>query len=387
MENVLLLFGGMSYEHDISIVTASQIFNKTKSEKFKLIPVYISRENKFFVYLEKGFNLKDFSKNSVFKPSKKFKEVVFVSSEKNTLFQKTMFGLKEFLYVKNAIVACHGGSGENGELVAFLEGLNIKCSSGNVDSLGVCMNKFLFKQVMKGIGVPVVAGFKLNRNDFDSEEFKRKLFLRMRFLSFPLILKPNKGGSSIGLFVAKNNQDFNKKLEECFEFDDDVVIEKFVQNSREFNVAVVGTKEEFEVSEIDEPLKLNDVLSFKDKYLSGAKTKKTSASNSMASQARKFPAEISDELRNQIRAIASKIFKELNLSGIVRIDFLFDENNNKLFVCEVNSVPGSLAYYFFAENKITTNWLIKKLINISDKNFANKTKFNSDFVTNVLEGE
>ena len=223
MENVLLLFGGMSYEHDISIVTASQIFNKTKSEEFKLIPVYISRENKFFVYLEKGFNLKDFSKNSVFKPSKKFKEVVFVSSEKNTLFQKTMFGLKEFVHVKNAIVACHGGSGENGELVAFLEGLNIKCSSGNVDALGVCMNKFLFKQVMKGIGVPVVAGFKLNRNDFDGEEFKRKLFLRMRFLSFPLILKPNKGGSSIGLFVAKNNQDFNKKLEECFEFDDDVV--------------------------------------------------------------------------------------------------------------------------------------------------------------------
>ena len=124
MENVLLIFGGLSYEHDISIVTASQIFNKTKSEKFRLVPVYISRENRFFVYMEKDFNLKDFVKNTVFKSNKKFKEIVFVSSEYNTIFQKTMFGLKEFFKVQNAIIACHGGCGENGELVSFLENGN-----------------------------------------------------------------------------------------------------------------------------------------------------------------------------------------------------------------------------------------------------------------------
>ena len=147
-------------------------------------------------------------------------------------------------------------------------------------------------------------------------------------------------------------------------------------------------RDNFEVSEIDEPLKLHEVLSFKDKYLSGAKTKKCCETNkSMASQIRKFPAELDENLKIKIKTTASKIFKNLDLSGIVRIDFLFDEKSDKLFVCEVNSVPGSLAYYFFNENKITTTWLVEKLVEISDKNFASKTKIKSDFVTNVLEGE
>lgn len=387
MKNVLLVFGGMSYEHDISVVTASQIFNKTKSEKFKLIPLYISRENKMFLYESKVFDIKEFSQNSFSSKNKRFKEVSFVSAEKNRLFQKSVFGLKECLFVENAIIACHGGCGENGKLISLFENMGIKCSSGNFDALAVCMNKYLFKQVMKGVGVPIVSGYKLSKLDYLCEEYKNKLFLRLRFMRFPVVIKPCNGGSSIGLFVAESYDDFDAKVKEAFEFDDVLIIEKYVSNAREFNVAIIGTSSEFEVSEIDEPLKNNDVLSFADKYLSGGKSSKKLAGteNSMVSQKRRFPADISEELREKIRQTASKIFKNLKLAGVVRIDFLFNEETNKLYVCEVNSVPGSLAYYFFEGNKIVLNNFVEKLLKISEVTWNDRLKINNEFVTNILD--
>lgn len=380
MKNVLLVFGGASYEHDISIVTASQIFNKTLMEDIKLIPLYVSKNNSFYFYDSKKFNIKDFVE---FKGnSKKFKELKFVSGEIGKVFEKTRFGLKEFLKTENAVVACHGGFGENGELVSFLEKFGISSSSGDFSGLCVCMNKFIFKQVMKGLKIPVVSGFKISK--FDYENDLRNLEFKIKFLKFPVILKSNCGGSSIGLFVVKNKAEFNQKLKDAFEFDDEVLVEKYIENTREFNVAVLGDLKNFKISEIDEPIKENEILTFADKYLSGNASKKTCGKKSMASSLRKFPADICDELKNKIKSIAKKIFVGLNLSGVVRIDFLFDEKNNKLYVCEVNAVPGSLAYYFFYENKISCNELVKKLLCVCEFQRSKKQSLKEEYFTDIL---
>ena len=128
MKNVLLVFGGKSYEHDISIVTASQIFNRTQIDDVKLIPLYISRDNRMFIYMKSKLELNDFSVKKGALDKKIFKEIVFVSSENNIIFQKSRFGLKEFLRVDHAVIACHGGDGENGKLAAKLEsyGLSLR---------------------------------------------------------------------------------------------------------------------------------------------------------------------------------------------------------------------------------------------------------------------
>lgn len=130
------------------------------------------------------------------------------------------------------------------------------------------------------------------------------------------------------------------------------------------------------------------MLSFSDKYLSssGNKSQKGGVKGgSMVGQARKFPADISDELASKIKGYAEKIFKELGLTGIVRIDFLYSKDTNKLFVCEVNSIPGSLAFYFFKENKLRCDSLVYKLLNIAERNKERANLFNKDFVTNVLD--
>jgi D-alanine-D-alanine ligase len=100
---------------------------------------------------------------------------------------------------------------------------------------------------------------------------------------------------------------------------------------------------------------------------------------------RKIPADISEEKSNEIRDLACRTFKAIGASGVVRIDFLYDENAGKIYVCEVNSIPGSLAYYFFKENKISTNYLVKKLVAIAEENRLNLSAVNKTYLTNILD--
>lgn len=383
MKNVLLVFGGKSYEHDISVVTAAQIFNRNTLENIKLVPLYVSRDNRFFVYKPDKMDIKDFSLANFKSNAKVFKEVVFVSGEKETLFAKTRFGLKEFLKTDLAVFACHGSAGENGKLVSFLETYGIFSSAGNSLALAICMNKFIFKKQMKGIKVPVVKGFLIKKDLYlkDIENYKYHL----QFLKFPVILKSNNGGSSIGVFVVDKKEEFDTALKSAFEFDNEVLVEQFIENAREFNVAVIGNDKEFIVSDIDEPLKAHEVLSFADKYLSDSGKIKGSKTNSMAYQQRKLPADIPTKLEDEIKFIASKVFSLLSLQGVVRIDFLFDEQKNKVYVCEVNAIPGSLAYYFFKENMVRSNDLVDRLVRIAESSKQNAENINDDFYPNILD--
>lgn len=385
MKNVLLVFGGESYEHDISIVTAFQIYRKTRLENCKLILMYVSRDSRFFICDEKRVKISDFSKLNFDGKKKGFREVVFVSGEKQKLFEKTRFGLKEYLHVDVAIFACHGGEGENGRLVSFFERQDIACSAGSSNALAVCMDKFLFKSISKGLNIPVVSGFKVSKRDYLVEN--ALILKRIKLLKFPVVLKINSGGSSIGLFVANDESDFAEKMKQVFEFNDDVIIEKFIKNAREFNIAILGDFEKYEISEIDEPIKNNEVLTFADKYLSGNSSKNAAVKNqkgSMDFSERRKPNDLSEGIQNLMRKTAEKLFVKLGLHGVVRIDFLYDEQNKKVYVCEVNAIPGSLAFYFFKKNKIVANDLIEKLIIIAEKNL-DKIRIKQDFIVNLLD--
>lgn len=387
MKNVLLVFGGKSYEHDISVVTASQIISRTKFSDIRIVPLYVSRQNKLLIYEAEKFDISDFSTEKFTGSRKKFKEVAFVSHENNIVFSKTRFGLKEYLRADVAIFACHGGDGENGKLVSVFESVNIACSAGNFDALAVCMNKFLFKQVMKGLKLPVVPGFKISKIEYeDGGEAYQKKLSRVRF---PAVIKPNNGGSSIGLFVADNIEEFKQKIDDAFEFDNEVLVEKYIGGCREFNVAVMGNAAGFTVSEVDEPLKQHEILSFSDKYLSSdvGKGQKLGGGvkNSMVGQMRKFPADIPESLSLYLKKIAAAVFTDLNLSGVVRIDFLYDEKNDKKYICEVNSIPGSLAYYFFNQKKIILNDFVLKLIDCAMQSKGLAPVVNEKFLTEILK--
>ncbi len=380
MKNVLLVFGGVSYEHDISVVTAFQIYKKSRLADVKLHLLYVSRKGDFF--LCDGLKLKptDFAIENFNSRKKGVREVVFVSGEGGKIFAKTCFGLKEILTANVAIFACHGGDGENGKLVTFFEAHGIACSSGSSNALAICMDKFLFKTVARGINIQVVPGFKLTKTEF--KQNKKIVAEQLRRLDFPVIIKTNSGGSSIGLFVARTIEEFTQKISEAFEFDTDLIVEKFIKNTREFNIAILGDAYVQEISEVDEPIKSDEILSFTDKYLRGG-GKAKNQKGSMASAGLKKPEDLKEPLISKMKSLALKIFKKLGLYGIVRIDFLYDVDNEKIYVCELNAIPGSLAYYFFKRNKIVTNDLIYKLIDIAERNYCND-KINPKLMVDVL---
>lgn len=380
MKNVLLVFGGVSYEHDISIVTAFQIYKKSRLEKINLILFYVSRDGKYYVVDDKKIDIEKLSKHKFNGKMKGLKEACFVTGEKQKIFIKTRFGLKEFLSASVAIFACHGGDGENGKLVTIFENNGIACSAGSSDALAVCMDKFLFKTIAKGLKIPVVSGFKVSK--FDYYNNKEMINLELKKLKFPVILKINSGGSSIGLFKAKNKDEFEEKLNEAFEFDDEVIVEKFIPDTREFNIAILGDKEQFEISEIDEPVKNNEVLTFADKYLTNG-SGKSKTKGSMASMSKKNIANLPENIQHEMFNVAKKLFVNLSLHGVVRIDFLYDTKQNKVYVCEVNTIPGSLAFYFFKKNRIVTNDLIERLVFIAEKNF-NPNKIKQDYIVDIL---
>jgi len=381
MKNVLLVFGGRSYEHDISVVTAMQIFKKARLKDINLVLFYVSRNEKFFVCDSKKIRLKDFSLKNFSERNKAFREVCFVSSEKKKLYFKTRFGLREYLDIDSAIISCHGGDGENGRLVTFFEKHAIRCSAGDSQALSICMDKFMFKSVMRGVKLPIVSGFCVSREEYqNNREIVQNYF---KFYKFPLVIKACSGGSSIGVFVAKTMEEFDENIKQAFEFDDRVVVEKFIENAREFNVAVLGDKNKQVVSEVDEPIKGNEILTFADKYL-GSNEKGGKAKGGMESLKKKFPADISINLSAKLKELALNVFKVLRLKGVVRVDFLYDEKNEKIYICEVNAVPGSLAYYFFAKNRIVTNSLIERLVEIAHtEDFCDNLAH--EYMTNILD--
>ena len=313
--------------------------------------------------------------------------MVFITNEKGVVFSKTKFGLKEQLKTELAIFACHGGFGENGRLVSIFESFGIYSNVGEFDSLAVCMNKLLFKQVMNSLKIPVVDGVRIFQDEFYCD--KEKVLNKIEKLGFPLILKPNNGGSSIGLFVVNNRKEFEQQINNVFEFDKEVLIEKYISKTREFNIAIMGDRNSYNISEIDEPIKEHEVLTFSDKYLAkdNLKTSKirVNTKNSMANTFRNYPAQISDDLSKKIKEYASIIFKELNLRGVVRIDFLYCEEYDCIYVCEVNSIPGSLAFYFFNNGEYLLNDFVLNLINIAEKYKDNIFSINKNFITNILK--
>ena len=379
MNNVLLVFGGVSYEHDISVVTAFQIFKKARLEDVKLYLLYISRDGRYFLCDEKRIKIEDFSRRKLNNKLRGMREVSFVSGEKGRLFYKTRFGLKEAISVKTAIFACHGGDGENGRLVTIFEDAGIACSAGSSDALAVCMDKFLFKKLMQGLHLPVVSGVKIGKKDFEND--KEFVIRSVERLKYPVIIKINDGGSSIGMFIANNQEELIEGFKNAFEFSQTIIVEKFLGKTREFNLAVLGDGESFEISEIDEPMKKHEILTFADKYLSG--NGKGTKKGEMGFAGNQVKLDLSEELQVRMKEIARKIFLNLGLYGVIRFDFLYDENKQKLYICEVNAIPGSLAYYFFKKNRLLRNDLIKKLIDIADKNFM-KNAIKSEFIVDIL---
>jgi len=246
--------------------------------------------------------------------------------------------IKRLAKIDCALNCCHGGLGEGGGLSALMSWNEIPFASPDLTSSGIFLDKCVTKLALRALNVPTVDYIRVNETDYQ----KRGAFLLKSIesrLKYPVVVKPAHLGSSIGIAVARCEEESKRAIEQAFLLDDRVIVEKYLEGKKDVNCAAYSLNGEIYVSEVEESFG-EGVYTFEDKYVKRSQTEDVS----MKSQRTKL---LSGELRDKIRAYTKTVYKRMNLTGVVRMDYLISEE--KAYLCEVNTVPGSLAYYLFCE--------------------------------------
>lgn len=380
-----VFFGGKSVEHEVSIISALQVVENLDKEKYDIIPIYISKDNKFY----SSEFLSDINRYKDLDEIVRLSDEVYFTHENGSLLVNKKDGIFKKVLFKIDIVfpVVHGLNVEDGTLEGFLEMYNIPYVGCDVCSSAVGMNKIIFKKVLESSNIPVVEYDTLNISEFEQDS--KKAFEKIKDkLSLPIIVKPANLGSSVGIEIIKDEKEFVPKMQQVFEFCENVLIERCITNLREINCSVVGDFSSQEVSVLEEPIKEDEILSYKDKYLGNGKGGKLSKmggkSSGMASLTRKIPAQLDKEQEDEIYNLAKNTFKLLNCEGISRIDFILDGDNNKIYVNEINTIPGSLSFYLWEPKGVKFSELLDKAIRIAIKRQERRNKITYSTNVNIL---
>ena len=384
MIKVGVIFGGETVEHEISIITAVQAMSFIDTTKYEVVPIYISKDRNWYT----GELLKDMSsyKNLEDIPMVA-KEVTLTKRDDKFILQKKrgLFkGVANTIDVAFPIV--HGKGVEDGSLSGYLDTIGIPYVGPGVLGAALGQDKVVQKQVMKESGVPVVDYTWFYDHEYQDDE--ESVLKEIKKLGYPVIVKPARLGSSVGIEVAKNEKEVREAIEEAIKYDEKIVVEAMVKNLVEVDCAVLGNSEEMECSLIGEMLTDNDFLTFEDKYIGEGGGKKGGAKGSTGGKVTtsgfKIPAELDKKLEEEIYEVSKKAFRCLNLKGVTRFDFLVDSKDKKVYVNEPNTIPGCLAFFFYTPKGKKYPQLLDELIKGAIKDYKDSKKKVTSFDSNVL---
>ena len=391
-----VLFGGKSVEHEISVISAIQAMGYLNRDKYYVIPVYITKNNEFYVGENIG-NIEAYTDlPSLLKASQR---VIMVNEGGRTQlikYPQKLFSKPLYDYIDIAFPVVHGTNVEDGTLQGYLKMFNIPYVGCDVLSSAVGMDKYVMKTMLKDNGIPVLdcRCYTANLYDEDSERVVDEI---EKAIGYPVIVKPVNLGSSIGISKAENRGELFDSLDTAFHYATKVLVETAVQNLKEINCSVLGDYENADASECEEPVSSDKILTFAEKYIGdgsakGAKGVKggvkgsPSGSKGMATLKRKIPADITDEQRNEIREMAVKAFKCLGCNGVSRIDFMMDTATGSIWLNEINTIPGSLSFYLWEPLGVSYSELLDRMISLALKREREESNITYSFDSNVLQG-
>ena len=321
MKKILLLFGGNSFEHNISCKSAKTIIKNIDKSIFTITPVGI-KDNNWYIFND---NIDLLTQNKWFE-------------ENITKIDNIIEFIKQFDKVFPII---HGNNGENGDIFGLLNLFNIPYVGSNILGHAISYDKETTKIICNYYNIPQIPYITINKN---------KKIKKIN-IDFPVIIKPSSCGSSIGINIANNYKELNKYIKEAFNYDNKVIIEKFIK-AKELECSILEHKNKLKISTIGEIKSSNNFYDYESKYILN--------SNLI------IPANINKNIANDIKKYSSIIFKILSLKDYSRIDFLYDYENNKLYFNEVNTIPGftdiSMYPLLFNKDNISIKSLITKLL-------------------------
>lgn len=333
-KTVAVVFGGASNENEISVITGTMACNILATGGTQVLPVYIAQSGAFFCGAELK-NIETFRQDGY----KKCPRAII--AEGGVCILNARGKIKKKIKIDCVLNCCHGGWGEGGGLSGVCAAAGLPLAGAGAFPSAAFLDKYLTKILLKGLGVKT-AEYEYVTPD---TEYKRSL-------DFPLIVKPATLGSSIGIRKVENDGELKEALECAFIYDGGAIVEKFLENRREINCAAYFADGKIVVSQCEEAVTYGDILSFEDKYQGGGKSV--------------FPADIPQESATCIREITRTVYEKLNVRGIVRFDFILADD---IYLSEVNTVPGSLAYYLFSKSFKEFYGVLYKVIEQAESDF------------------
>ena len=368
---IAVIFGGRSVEHDVSVLTGLQFLEALDPGQYDGLPIYVDPLGQWWTgdallrrahYPLKSDKHKDLRQVMLDLATPATGRPQLVS------FAKGMMGEKRTVIPFDLMVpAIHGSNGEDGSLQGLLEFADIPFAGCRSLGAAATMDKVFAKSVARTGGIQVLPELALNRplrgTFLDPETLEGQLKSAFGAVTYPYIVKPCNLGSSVGVGKADDMDGLIAALMSTFRLDSRVIIEPFVANLTEYNIAVRrGGNGTILTSAIERPLREAELLDFKNKYLAGGEPGgpklDTGPSEGMASLNRELnPTELTDAQESFIRDSASRMFDLLSLGGSVRVDFLSNSETGELWLNEVNTIPGSFAYFLWEAAATPTSFL------------------------------
>lgn len=329
--NVVVLFGGASSEHKVSIASARKVMKHLNVEKYRVLPVYLTAGGGCF-YGEALRGIDDFSR--IGEVLARCVRVGFrIENNRPCLWKENGFFGRRIADIDVVLPVVHGSNVEDGALQGMLRTFRLPFACPDVLSSALGMDKYVSKLVFRAAGLPVLDCCVFNRGDYTAVDAVHARITEK--FAYPVIVKPVNCGSSIGISVVRDKSGLAGALDEAFSRSPRLIVEPALERPRELNCAVCGLENDPEViiSECEELFPEGDLLSYKDKYAGG---------EWMATKRRVFPAELTPELRERIQSIAGGAFRALYCSGVARVDFLISREG-EVYLNEINTIPGALA--------------------------------------------
>ena len=376
-----VFFGGRSTEHEISVISANQAMAAMSREKYDIIPVYITKEGKWYT----GEALTDVAN---------FRDTAALLQKCEPVYMRPIYGDYNLYSMKTAgifrhdhkIIATldvvlpvlHGSNGEDGTFQGVIETIGIPFAGCDVLSSANGMDKITMKMILASEDVPIVDYVWFT----DKEWFSRHDALVEKIeakLGYPVIVKPANLGSSVGIHRADDRKALEAAVADAEKYTSRIIVEHLVEDLCEINCSVLGNCDDYRMSVLEEPIKSGEILSYEDKYMGGTKTER-----GMQASKKRIPADLPADMTERIKFLAGETFRVLSCHGVSRVDFIVDRKDNSVYVNEINTIPGSLSFYLWEATGLAFDALMDELVRLAFKRKEEQSRKIVSYSANIF---
>lgn len=377
--NIGVFFGGRSTEHEISVISASQAMAAISRERYDVTPIYITKEGRWYT----GEALLDV---------KNYRDIPSLLAQCTEVYMrptygdynlystaKKMFGGVPVVSKLDVVIpVLHGSNGEDGTFEGVLDTIGIPYAGCGVLSSANGMDKVTMKMILDACDVPVVPYVWFTDKEWWAK--RDELIERIeKKIGYPVIVKPANLGSSVGIGRAADREALIEKVADAERYSTRIIVEHMVDNLKEINCSVLGDCDEYVTSVCEEPIKSGEILSYTDKYMGGTK-----GTQGMQASQKRIPADLPEAVSDEIRRLAGETFRVLSCHGVSRVDVIMDEDNGKIYVNEINTIPGSLSFYLWEATGIPFTKLMDRLVALAIKRKRESSHKTFSFDQNIF---